>query len=127
GPTLQAGFPLLLSETPASVRWPRGEPNGATREGIKGDPDECAAGIDWLGKPRTDPEQLAGTTDLPLEGIRVLDCATLLAGPSATRILAQYGAEVIKVDRAGMATEDVDLLTDDLSAFIGHRTVNAGK
>lgn len=34
---------------------------------------------------------------LPLKGIRIIDFSWMLAGPYATRILADYGAEVIKV------------------------------
>jgi len=37
----------------------------------------------------------------PLENIRVIDLSTLLPGPFATLILAEAGAEVIKVERPG--------------------------
>lgn len=38
------------------------------------------------------------TPDKPLRGIKVIELGTLIAGPFAARILAEFGAEVIKIE-----------------------------
>jgi formyl-CoA transferase len=38
---------------------------------------------------------------LPLQGVKVLEIGTLIAGPYAASLLAQFGAEVIKVESPG--------------------------
>lgn len=40
----------------------------------------------------------AGTRERPLAGVRVLDLTRILAGPVATRFLAGFGADVLRID-----------------------------
>ncbi|OWY63428.1 hypothetical protein B7486_53200, partial [cyanobacterium TDX16] len=35
----------------------------------------------------------------PLADLKVIDCATVLAGPGCARYLADFGADVVKVER----------------------------
>ncbi len=39
---------------------------------------------------------------LPLAGVRVVDAATILAGPFAASVLGEFGAEVVKVEQPGV-------------------------
>ena len=50
------------------------------------------------GIPRLQPRE---DVNGPLADLRVIDCSTVVAGPGAARYLADYGADVIKVERPG--------------------------
>lgn len=49
----------------------------------------------------------------PLEGIVVLEAAMLLAGPFTAALLAEFGAEVIKVEKPGMGDPLRNMVTMD--------------
>jgi formyl-CoA transferase len=48
-----------------------------------------------------EPERRPDQTEGPLSDLRVLELGTLIAGPFAGRLLADFGAQVIKVERPG--------------------------
>src|SRR5579885_2924954 len=62
-----------------------------------------------------------------LDGFRVLDITQFIAGPTATRLLAQMGAEVIKLELAptGDRARLLPLLKDGRSSHFVHH--NRGK
>ena len=51
------------------------------------------------------PEASSTPAPLPLAGVRVLDFSNLLPGPLASLLLADAGAEVLKVERPGTGDE----------------------
>lgn len=66
-------------------------------------------------------------THLPLRGIRVLELGNYIAAPTAGRLLADFGADVIKVERprTGDELRSWRLQAGDTSML--YRTINRGK
>jgi crotonobetainyl-CoA:carnitine CoA-transferase CaiB-like acyl-CoA transferase len=93
GRVVMPGLAVRLSATPGGVRHlPSAEHVAAASSLWPGADGATAAG----GEPGG-----GAASDLPLAGIRVLDMSTFLAAPFASTLLADFGADVVKVEPAG--------------------------
>ncbi len=100
GPVAQMSVPIRFSETPGKVRGPRVLPRHA--------PGHLPDGVAEVPASSGAPPP-AAAFDPPLHGIRILEITNLIAGPTGGRLLADLGADVIKLEP----------LTGDLSRPIG--------
>ena len=92
GLTVQAGHPIALSVTP-----PRA---AGSRHALDADRAQILADVGELpGRPDSHrPVIESGPPPRPLAGIKVVDISQVLAGPTSARILADYGADVVKIN-----------------------------
>ena len=89
GKTALAGLPISLSHTPGRVRGPRTSSATLAAEWLKNNPTKTKSPMD---KAEGDASKL------PLQDVKVLEIANVIAGPIAGRLLADLGAEVVKLE-----------------------------
>ncbi len=62
--------------------------------------DGAKRAAEWRADPRSAPDEPA-SSNLPLSGVRVVELATIIAAPMGAALLADMGADVIKVEQIG--------------------------
>ncbi|MGH7005796.1 MAG: CoA transferase [Alphaproteobacteria bacterium] len=81
----------------------------------------ASAGIIKIGDSAPGPLPEGG---MPLSGLRALDLTRVLAGPTCAKMLAEFGADVMKISCPGLAhggLPDFDAELGKLSAYIDMR------
>ena len=79
-----------------------------------------------MKNPSASDPVLGSAAFAPLAGVRIVDFSTNMAGPYATMILAQLGADVVKVEAP--AGDDARAWAPEVDgASVVHRHMNAGK
>lgn len=115
-----AGVPVLLGDFPRPRPVPRRLPAAGTA-GVLAELDR------WQARPVHGGAAADGAEpglDQPLSGFRVLDLGLALSGPTCGRILAEFGADVVKiaspaVRTAGYLSRGKQSLLLDLAALAG--------
>ncbi|MEZ5816089.1 MAG: CoA transferase [Hyphomicrobiaceae bacterium] len=86
GPVVQMGVPVDMTGTPGAIQGPRQRPAASLGE------------LSGSGDANVDHREQTAVDSPPLQGVRVLEITNLIAGPTAGRILADLGADMVKLE-----------------------------
>lgn len=89
GKMLQPGINGRMSKTPGCVRGPAPAPDQHRAEILSSLDNVTTAGLSG---------NMEADLKAALQGVKVLDLCIILAGPTCGRTMAEYGADVIKID-----------------------------
>ena len=104
GKMLQPNVNVRMSRTPGNVRGPAPVPDQHREEILSG----LASRRPDHGRPAAEAAVRAA-----VDGVRVLDLCIELAGPTLGRTMAEFGADVIKINHPGR--EEVVVLHNDIN------------
>jgi len=85
------GINVRMSETPGAIRAPRPAVDAHREEVLRG----LAAPAGRNGRAPSPQETMRAA----LDGVKVVDLCIILAGPTCGRTLAEFGADVVRIDR----------------------------
>ena len=119
GKMLQPGINARMSGTPGVVRGPAPAPDQHRAEILSEVASRQPAGA------QPSPE---ATVRAALDGVRVVDLCIVLAGPTLGRTLAEFGADVIKIDNPNRNGDRLAKLSPGSTNFVTlHNDINQGK
>ncbi len=114
GQTSLAGLPIKLSQTPGFAGSPRADRAISIDEALPAERRRTESST-----PAASNSGSSDAVGMPLEGTTVLEAANVMAGPLAARLLADLGADVVKLE-----SPDGDIIRPGGSALFFYSNAN---
>ncbi len=101
----QVDDPLLLVDHPVIAPGPYAwsatvPPRRLGRAPRLGEHTDAVRTAPWTERPPATPSQRGASAAAPLAGIKVLDMTWAMSGPATTRVMADFGADVVRIENS---------------------------